>query len=164
MTVFINRGDMPMTDAQVNKRTQSIIDRDWPGWKRERAMRTDPTDLNAYMDAWSLDADENRAINTFNRHLVSFRAATRRLDQYVLADGRAEEVFTGEDGVEYTVPAIKPLPADVEQTTVDEDGVETTVMVKNPLIVMDENERKAANAIVGATPNSVKAFADENPL
>jgi hypothetical protein len=53
-------------------------------------------------------------------------------------------------------PAIEPLEATVEVTTqeIDEDPV--TATVTNPLIVKDNEERAAAQAIINATPGPVK--------
>ena len=57
--------------------------------------------------------------------------------------------------VERITPAIDPLPATV--TVSKEDG--TTEEIRNPAIVQDEEERAAAQAIVDATPEEVKAAA-----
>ena len=123
--IFVTQGDKPITDSQLQKRTQAYIERDWPQWKRERAMRTDPTDLNAYMDQVATDTDTNRANNTFNQQLAAYRVAVARLAQYVVADGRAEvremqptgeQVFNEETGEMedvmmevVTVTAIEPV-------------------------------------------------------
>ena len=169
MTVFIAKGDEVLTDAQLSKRTQKYIDIDWPEWKRERSVRLNDGLFNSYMTTVSADTDTNRANNTFNQQLADYRAATDRLAQYRLADGRAEvteEVGTGEfddDGNEImeTVivqTAIDPLPAQVEETTYDDDGNATTSMVDNPAIVQDDAERAAAQAVIDSTPQSVKDF------
>jgi uncharacterized protein YciI len=54
--------------------------------------------------------------------------------------------------------AVEPLVATVEQTTYDMDGNETVATVANPLIVADDEERAAAQAVVDGTPIEVKAF------
>ena len=58
----------------------------------------------------------------------------------------------------WTVAAIEPLPAEVEETTYDDLGNATTAMVQNPAIVQDDAERTAAQAVVDATPDDVKGF------
>ena len=166
--IFLNKGDAPVSEADVQAGTQRHIDLDWPSWKRERSIRTDPTALNAYMDTVSTDTDTNRANNTFNWQLQEYRKASSRLARYRLADGRPE-VWTRPTGeydeesnefVESALvqSAVEPLVATVEQTTYDMDGVATVATVANPLIVTDDEERASAQAVVDGTPIEVKAF------
>ena len=172
--IFVTQGDKPITNSQLQKRTQAYIERDWPQWKRERAMRTDPTDLNAYMDQVATDTDTNRANNTFNQQLADYRVAVARLAQYVLADGRAEvremqptgeQVFNEETGEMedvmmevVTVTAIEPVEATVTRMVYSEDmdAEPTEETIENPLITTDNAERAAAQAVVDATPQAVK--------
>ena len=169
--IFVTQGDKPITDSQLQKRTQAYIERDWPQWKRERAMRTDATDLNAYMDQVASDTDTNRANNTFNQQLSAYRVAVARLAQYIVADGRAEEtaeVVVGEQWndetqqmedvteTQVTVTAIEPVEATVQQTTYDIEGNATTTTIENPLITQDNAERATAQAVVDATPEDVR--------
>jgi len=116
-------------------------------------------------------ADEKQ----FNQQLAAYRAATARLAKYRLADGRpeltemqptGEQVFNEETGEMEAVmaevivqTAIDPLEATVEQTNYDDEGNATTETVDNPLIVADDAERAAAQAVVDATPQDVKDFA-----
>jgi len=170
MTVFVAKGDEVLTDAQLSKRTQKYIDIDWPQWKRERSVRLNDGFFNSYMTTVSTDTDTNRDNNTFNQQLADYRVATTRLAQYRLADGRVEvteDIGTGEfddDGNEITETvvvqtAIDPLPSQIEQPVYDEDGNQTgTEMVDNPLIVQDDEERSAAQAIIDSTPQEVKDF------
>lgn len=175
MTIFVTKGDKPITDAQLQRRTQALIERDWPQWKRERAVRTDPSELNSYMDAVAADTDVNRANNLFNVQLEAFNAATARLAQYQLSQGRpeiremqptGEQTFdeaTGEmvDVMQEVVvqTAIEPLEATVEVITYPDDPMSaqepTTQIVPNPLIVADDTERAEAQAVIDATPQEV---------
>ena len=120
-----------------------------------------PADLQAA-------ADEKQ----FNQQLAAYRVAVARLDQYIVADGRAEvremqptgeqtfneETGEMEDVMEeiITVRAIDPVEPTVEQTTYDEEGNATTSTIENPLITKDNAERAAAQAVVDATPQPVK--------
>jgi hypothetical protein len=113
-------------------------------------------------------ADEKQ----FNQQLQAYRVAVARLDQYIVADGRAEvremqptgeQVFNEETGEMedvmeevVTVTAIDPVEPTVEQTTYDEEGNATTTTIENPLITKDNEERAAAQAVVDATPQAVK--------
>ena len=55
--------------------------------------------------------------------------------------------------------AIDPLEPTVEQNIYDDEGNLTgTETVANPLIVADDAEREAAQAIVDGTPEEVKAW------
>jgi len=122
--------------------------------------------------AWVQEAADNW---TFNKQLNEYVTAVERLSQYILLEGReevretvvvrTEEVFN-EETEEYetneiteeviTQTAIEPLEEFVEVTTTDPETMEsTTESVRNPLIVKDEEERAAAQAVVDATPQAV---------
>lgn len=101
--------------------------------------------------------------------LAEYNTAVARLAMYVLSEGRAEvtenlatgEQVWNEETMEMddvmadvvTVTAIDALEATVEETTYDmETDTSTTETVPNPLIVKDNEERAAAQAIVDAYP------------
>ena len=127
----------------------------------------------ATMDADELQSRQDRAI--FDLQTERYIKATERLSQYILLEGReevretivirTEEVFNEETGeIEtneiteevITQTAIEPLEEFVEVTTTDPETMEsTTESVRNPLIVKDEEERAAAQAVVDATPQAV---------
>jgi hypothetical protein len=170
MTIFVNKGDMPLTPVQLEKRAQTYIRRSWSSQARERSIRKADGEFDAFMAAFSADHDVNVAHNTFNWQLAAYRKATARLAQYRVADGRpelTEEQPTGqydEDGNEImeTVvvqTAIDPVEPTVEQPVYDDEGNQTgTETVTNPLIVQDDAERAEAQAVVDATPQEVKDF------
>ena len=84
--------------------------------------------------AWVQEAADNW---TFNKQLREYVAAVERLE--------LEPVVASED-----------IPETIEVTTTDPETMEsTTETVRNPLIVRDEEERDAAQAVVDATPQSV---------
>ena len=115
------------------------------------------------------------ATKLFNAQLAAYKQAIHRLEQYVLADGReeltemqptGEQTFNEETGEMDVVmhevivqTAIEPLDPTVEQTVYSDDiDAEPTVeTVANPLIVTDEAERAAAQAVIDATPDEAKA-------
>ena len=128
------------------------------------------------MDA--IKAEHERA-SLFERQLNDYTAALARLAQYKLSEGLPEitemqdgEQMVDEEGmpvfdedgpvyeqVEVVIrPAIEPLEATVEETTYDEDGNASTQTVPNPLIVKDEEERAAAQAVIDSTPDEVKEY------
>ena len=122
--------------------------------------------------SWVQEAADNW---TFNKQLREYVAAVERLEHYVLSEGRpeiredviieTEEVFNEETGEIETVnvteevitqTAIEPLEEFVEVTETDPETMESvTTTIRNPLIVADEEERAAAQAIVNSTPEGV---------
>ena len=125
------------------------------------------------MDADELQTRQDKAI--FDLQTERYLKATERLSQYILSEGRPEiredivvetkEVFNEETGEVETVnvteevithTAIEPLEGFVEVTTIDPETLEeTTESIRNPLVVKDEEERAAAQAVVDATPQAV---------
>ena len=170
MTVFVNKGDLPLTPAQLEKRAQKWISRSWTAQAREKSIRLADGAFDAFMTSFSADHDVNIANNPFNWQLLEYRKATARLARYVLADGR-HEVWTFQPTGEYdeegnevmesvlVQTAIDPLEPTVEQNIYDDEGNLTgTETVANPLIVADEAERAAAQSIIDGTPQEVKAW------
>jgi hypothetical protein len=169
MTLFVTKGDKPLTPVQLERRAQTYIKRSWPAQDREKSIRLSDGAFDAFMASFSADHDVNKANNTFNWQLQEYGTATARLDRYILADGRPEvweDQPTGEydeEGNEVVESvlvqsAVEPLVATVEQTTYDMDGVATVATVANPLIVTDDEERASAQAVVDGTPTDVVAF------
>jgi flagellin-like hook-associated protein FlgL len=170
MTQFVTKGDAPLTPAQLEKRAQKYIKRSWPDQAREKSIRLADGAFDAFMATFSANHDVNIANNTFNWQLAEYRKATARLAQYRLADGRPE-VYEDQPTGEYddegnevmesvlVQTAIDPLDATVEQTTYDDEGNATTETVDNPLIVADDAERAAAQAVVDNTPEDVLLWA-----
>ena len=170
MTIFVTKGDLPLTPAQLEKRAQKWINRSWSPQARERSIRQADGLFDDFMTAFSIDHDVNTANNTFNWQLQEYRKATARLEQYVLADGRAEYTIEtptgtfdddGEEIIETTiVPAIEPLDAQVEIAVYNDEGEQTgTEMIDNPLIDHDIEERSVAKIVVVlSTPQAVKDF------
>jgi len=162
MTIFVTKGDLPLTAAQLEKRAQKYINRSWPEQAREKSIRLADGAFDEFMSTFSADHDVNTANNTFNWQLQDYTKATSRLARYVLSEGRPEvykDQPTGEFLTESVLvqTAIDPLDAQVEQTVYDDEGnVTGTTMVANPLIVADDAERDAAQAVVDATPQDVK--------
>ena len=134
----------------------------------------------ATMDAGELQVRQDRAI--FDLQTERYIKATERLSQYIVLEGReevTEEVVIGqelvldEEGlptfddegnqimsdvteIVITQTAIEPLEEFVEVTTTDPETMESvTESVRNPLVVKDEEERAAAQAVVDATPQAV---------
>jgi len=122
-----------------------------------------PTDLQTAADA-----------KQFAQQVEAYKTAKARVAQYQLSVGvpeSSETITTGQemnmetgemqDVTEtFVIPAIEPLEATVEVTTqeIGEDPV--TATVANPVIVKDNEERAAAQAIIDATPGPVKTHVD----
>jgi hypothetical protein len=106
----------------------------------------------------------------FQQQLNAYNQSVARLTQYLVSVGRPEvkemvpigrkvlNVETGEmqDVLVETITqtAIDPLPETIEITHGYPEPIKSTV--RNPLIVQDEEQRAAAQAIIDATPQEVK--------
>ena len=124
-----------------------------------------PTDLQTAADA-----------KQFAQQVEAYKEAKARVAQYQLSIGVPESTQTISTGRQewneeaeemqdvtetFVIPAIEPLEATVEETTYDLDtDTSTTSTVANPLIVKDNEERAAAQAIIDATPGPVKTHVD----
>lgn len=109
-------------------------------------------------------------VKQFAQQVEAYKVAKARVAQYQLSVGVPESSETFVTGQEWNeeamemqdvtetvvIPAIPALEATVEVTTqkMGEDPVTTTVA--NPLIVKDDEERAAAQAVIDATPQPVK--------
>ena len=123
-----------------------------------------PADLQTAADA-----------KQFAQQVEAYKIAKARVEQYQLSVGvpeSSETIVTGEAWNEeamemqdvtetVVIPAIPALEATVEVTTYDmETDTSSTETVANPLIVKDDEERAAAQAVINATPGPVKAHVD----
>jgi hypothetical protein len=119
-----------------------------------------PTELQTAADA-----------KQFAQQVEAYKTAKARVAQYQLSVGvpeSSETIVTGQEmnmetgemqDVTETVviPAIPALEATVEVTTYEMGEDPVTATVANPLIVKDNEERAAAQAIIDTTPGPVKA-------
>ena len=111
----------------------------------------------------------------FAQQVEAYKIAKARVAQYQLSVGvpeSSETIVTGQEmnmetgemqDVTETIvtPAILALEATVEETTYDmETDTSSTATVANPVIVKDNEERAAAQAIIDATPVPVKTHVD----
>jgi len=170
MTIFVNKGDLPLTPAQLEKRAQKHIKRVWSDQAREKSIRTSDGAFDAFMSTFSADHDVNTANNTFNRQVEEYLKATSRLKRYELSVGSPEKEvtfttgeFDPETGEEIIgvniIPAIEPLPLKIEVWVYDEAlDMQVEEWQDNPLVVKDAEERAAANAVLEATPAEVIEF------
>jgi hypothetical protein len=114
-----------------------------------------------------LDAAANKL---FAQQVEAYKIAKARVAQYQLSVGVPEStgsIVTGQEWNEeagemqdvtetFVIPAIEPLEATVEVTTHEMGEDPVTATVANPVIVKDNEERAAAQAIIDATPQPVK--------
>jgi len=124
-----------------------------------------PTELQTAADA-----------KQFAQQVEAYKTAKARVAQYQLSVGVPESTQTITTGMQewneetgemedvtetVVIPAIPALEATVEETTYDFDtDTSTTATVANPVIVKDNEERAAAQAIIDATPVPVKTHVD----
>lgn len=172
MTVFIERGQAPLSKAQGDNRGLQLYDQQKARAERDEGFLKGSPAFIAWLDQWIDDNAINRANNIFNWQLAGYRRAAARLQLCLASEGQAEilqDQPTGETdpetGAEILAPvivrqAIAPLPATVEAPVYDPEtgapaGVET---LPNPAILADLAGRAAAQAVVDQTPADVKAF------
>jgi len=137
---------------------------------------------DAHPKVVAVTADQALAISThvnswrFAQQVEAYKIAKARVAQYQLSVGVPESTQTITTGMQewneetgemedvtetFVIPAIAPLEATVEETTYDFDtDTSTTATVANPVIVKDNEERAAAQAIIDATPQPVKDQVD----
>jgi len=122
-----------------------------------------PTDLQTAADA-----------KQFAQQVEAYKEAKARVAQYQLSVGvpeSTESIVTGQErNMEtgemqditetFVIPAIEALEATVEVTTQEQGEDPVTATVANPVIVKDNEERAAAQAIIDATPVPVKTHVD----
>jgi hypothetical protein len=124
-----------------------------------------PADLQTAADA-----------KQFAQQVEAYKTAKARVAQYQLSVGVPESTQTITTGMQewneeagemqdvtetFVIPAIPALEATVEETTYDFDtDTSSTATVANPVIVKDNEERAAAQAIIDATPVPVKTHVD----
>lgn len=169
MTIFVTKGDAPLTPAQLQRREDKVLARDWPMRRRLRLMRRGDGPYGIAMDAVEADEARNKINNTFNRKLRRYRRAVARLARYELSVGRIEvweDQPTGAlDGLgDPTMEsvliqtAIVSLPALVDGFDYTNPEVPNPAQVPNPAIVKDEAERAEAQKTINTTPQAVKNF------
>lgn len=170
MTVFIQKGDLPLTYRQAVKRGLRYFESEKLSYEREQGIVESDPDYLEWANQWIADNEINALNNKFNAELYAYRSALARLEKYVVSVGQeeiTEEIGTGtfdEQGNEIfeTVivqPAIAPLDPTVEITIYDEETGESTIQtIPNPDIVRDEEERNTAQLIVDSTSQEVKDF------
>lgn len=162
------KGQPPMTGGQFRKRVEAFQRKEWHPLMREK----DPDGYGAWLLSMQPTVAEAESNFVFNWQLQAYRQAVARIARYRLADGQAEVTEQQETG-EYDAqgqpimesvvvsPAVDPLPAQIEEVTYDDDGqVSGVEMAPNPLIVADDAERAAAQAVVDATPQAVRDFVE----
>jgi hypothetical protein len=158
---YLVNGNMSVPNDPANRDYQLILD-----WINEGNTPTGdiPTDLQTAADA-----------KQFAQQVEAYKIAKARVAQYQLSVGvpeSSETIVTGEAWNEeagemqdvtetFVIPAIEALVATVQETTYDFDtDTSTTATVANPVIVKDNEERAAAQAIIDATPVPVKTHVD----
>lgn len=173
MTIFIQKGDGPLSVRQATKRGLSYFEAQKMQFVREEGLLKGDQAYVEWANQWLNDNVENAANNLFNHQLTAYRASVARLERYRPADGRVEiteeqetgafDPETGEAITEtvVTAEAVDPLPATIERQVFDPEtgesaGVET---VPDPAITADDAERTAAQAVIDATPQEVRDFA-----
>jgi len=160
----------------INEQLDNIFHNGVDAWKADIQVIKD-----AVPKVLPDSADQALAISThvnswrFAQQVEAYTVAKARVAQYQLSVGvpeSSETIVTGQEMNMETgemqdvtetivIPAIEALVATVQETTYDFDtDTSTTATVANPVIVKDNEERAAAQAIIDATPVPVKTHVD----
>jgi len=139
MTVFIQKGDAPLSVRQATKRGMSYVVSDLAlaGARRgdEELLRVIPHEnlparlldvvqalghvsYEAFALGWEADNFVNGEHNLFNHQLVAYRAAQARLARYRLADGRPEVTEEQQAMDEQGVPVFNETTGDPVMETI----------------------------------------------
>ena len=170
--------DVVWTDAQITKRGNALIASLYPGHNLEPMMvksigsargrrplsAEEEAEETAYMThALTVKAgtDTLRLLNARKIAAIAYERAVERLARYRVVDGQLGQAYQAatydELGNELTpevpyIPAIDPLPLQVEEWDYTDPLNPVTVMVDNPAVAQDDAERSAAQAVIsGAT-------------
>ena len=161
----------------MNEQLDNIFHNGVDAWKADiQAIK------NAVPKVLPDSADQALAISThvnswrFAQQVEAYKIAKARVAQYQLSVGVPESTQTITTGMQewneeagemqdvtetFVIAAIPALEATVEETTYDmETDTSSTATVANPVIVKDNEERAAAQAIIDATPVPVKTHVD----
>jgi hypothetical protein len=92
-------GDCPLTEAEIQARTQDEVNAVWPEWKRERAVRwalvgnmTELLALNTFFDGVSVEVDASRGDSTLLSDTLAVEAAESVLAQPLAEDDSDAEI------------------------------------------------------------------------
>ena len=95
MTVFIQKGDKPLTAVQATQRGVRLFESQLAQWQREMGILLQDPAYVAWAQQWVADNVINEENNQFNVQLYTYNGAVERLAQYRVADGRP--VIMGEE-------------------------------------------------------------------
>jgi hypothetical protein len=162
VTVFIQKGDKPLTVIQATNRGLRRFESQKSQHERETGLLKSSQVYVEWANQWLNDNIVNAENNRFNHQLHSYQKAVARLEKYVLSVGLAEvteEQTEGDETVTFvTVSAVAPLPATIDVVTYSDEGMPTTSAVANPEIVQDVAEREAAQSVIDGTPAPLIAY------
>ena len=173
MTVFIKKGDAPLSKVEAESRGKQLLDSQMAPFEREAASAANDPNFMAWAYQWSEDNKINAENNLFNHQLYARDLATARLSRYVLSEGQkevTEYVDVGnldEDGnpimeTVIIVPEVAPVQKTVKSTKMDEEtGVEKDIRITNPEITKDLRERAEAQAVLDNLPQEVIDYVRE---
>jgi hypothetical protein len=173
MTVFIQKGDAPLSARQATKRGMAFVASELAlaGGRKgdEELLRVIPHEnlpprLAAVVHAlgyvsyeavalgWEADNAINQTNNMFNHQLVAYRAAQARLAQYRLADGRPE--VTGEQRAtdDQGVPVFDEATGDPVMETIVAQTAIDPIPAQVEQAVFDETTGEQIGAEMVANP------------
>lgn len=164
MTVFIQKGDAPLSKREAEERGARIFTSQMIQWQREQGIVESDPDYLSWAADWVADNQVNAANNLFNHQLAGYRKHKAVLDTPF--DDGSREAYVSEEIIGYrgleaepiyreyeAVPAI-PMTVTVSQTD-PETGEAEEVEVEHPVRKADREAREFAQVVVALTPQAV---------
>lgn len=185
MTVFIEKGDAPLSERQAKERGVRIFDAEKQQWQREQGIVEDDPEYKAWAAQWVADNKINAANNYFNHQLAAYEKAVLRLSLVEKAKGRAaipavtedrqvwdhekNELVTEQVVISPETPAVAPLKAKKNKVpfyNIEKEAWDGTCEILDPATVAalekDATERAEAQEVIDNTPQEVIDYVEAN--
>lgn len=88
--INITQGEKPFTELDAQLMIQVKLEKLFPVWKRERSLRKNDGEFNAFMESVENDINVFLETNTFNQKLADYKKAQNILDGPVGLRGRKD--------------------------------------------------------------------------
>ena len=117
MTVFINKGDAPLTPAQAINRGLALYNSEMALYQREAGMLTGSQAFATWANQWLTDNAINAANNAWNVELATYRQAMDRLAHLSNRASLERERRDVDESLVTVIERMQPVPAVQRQET-----------------------------------------------
>lgn len=88
--ISVTQGEKSFTDLEAQTIIQVKLEKSFPAWKRERSLRKNDGEFNAFMESVEDDINAFLETNTFNQKLADYKKAQSTLEGPVGLRGRKD--------------------------------------------------------------------------